>query len=360
MKFIGLGTVGWLALSLSCAPANLVSGETRDGQRKDAATSATTKHSRHPPPVIGATGIALTPRNFPRHTAQDVTHMLQTGKELGNYAVFIYQWSQPDLVDVATRMTKLAKDAGYTPILAISPTVLSGTRGQWDAPAEVKRRARGNLRFQDKAVYESYIKAVLELADLKPPYLCLATEINLLAISDIQQYITFAHVYKKLYPVIKKKSPHTKVFVSFQYDFMHLLDTREPGKIKEHTKLIDIFRPELDLIALTTYPADHFPTPDKVPSLYYEDVYRHIGRDEEVMYMEVGWPSTGQGNEQEQVEFINRLPKLLEKVRPAVLAWSLLHDVRISALSKDLAATGLITPEGQLKPAFQAFQKLRD
>jgi hypothetical protein len=309
--------------------------------------------------IFPSTGVALTPANFPNHSAKDVEDMFRIGKDLGDTAVFIYQWSQPDLQGTAQTMLKLSKQNNYTAILAISPTKLAGMRGEFDLPESVSRVVGRKVSFADKSVYEPYINDVLELAKLHPPYLCLATEINLLAFSSIKEYITFAAVYKKLYPVIKKISPSTQVFVSFQWDFFQLMDEKEPNKIAEHSKLIDIFRPELDLIAFTSYPADHFSSPSAVPANYYEQIYQHIKRDDPVMFMEIGWPSTGKGSEQSQLAFINRLPSLMEKVKPKVLAWSLLHDVP-GALGGDLGSTGLLTTRGQAKPGFEAFKALRN
>lgn len=309
--------------------------------------------------IFSATGVALTPANFPNHSDQDVKNMFKLGKEVGSAAVFIYQWSQPGLVDVARSMMKMSAEAGLTPIIAISPTSLSDLRGDLDLPEGVRRAARRNLSFANKAVYESYIAEVVKLAQLKPPYLCLATEINLLAFKDINEYVRFAHVYKKLYPVIKSISPQTKVFVSFQWDYLSIMDAKEPNKISEHSKLIDIFRPELDLVAFTSYPSARYSNPSDVPADYYERIYDHISRDDPVMFMEIGWPTTGKGNEKKQLEFIQRLPSLMGKTKPEVLAWSLLHDVGGGLLSSDLANTGLVTNNGRVKRAFEAFKELQ-
>jgi len=303
-------------------------------------------------------GVALTPRNFPNHKPEDVEEMFKVGREAAKYAVFIYQWSEPHLLDVAKLMLAKSKEWGYTPIVGLSPTALGGLRDKLDVPERVRKAAGNNLSFSNPAVHQPYIDTVVELAKLKPPYLCLATEINLMAFKNIQEYIYFAHVYKQLYPVIKKVSPETKVFVSFQDDFIVILDDREPGKVKEHSKLIDIFRPELDLIALTSYPSDHFPAPDQIPQDYYSRIYRHIAKSDEVMFMEIGWPGSDENSYKKQVEFIKALPKLMKDVKPKVLAWSLLHDVRTSAMGANLTTTGLITPSGQRKPAFKYFEDL--
>jgi hypothetical protein len=306
---------------------------------------------------IGMLGIALTPRNFPKHNADDVREMFDVASDIGGAAVFIYQWSQPDLHRVAADMIAMSRQHKLTPIVAISPTVLGGARGAFDVPQELKGR-RGKVSFDEKNVYERFIKDAAELAKLKPPYLCLATEINFLALADLKQYLTFAHVYKRLYPELKKISRDTKIFVSFQWDLMRMMDQKEPHRVKEFSNVIDVFRPELDAVAFTTYPADHFATPADMPADYYAHVFDHVKRSDEIIFMEIGWPTTGKGSESEQAAFIARLPLLMEEVKPGIVAWSLLHDVRQSGLSGELAATGLIEPGGRRKPAFETFRKL--
>jgi hypothetical protein len=341
-----------LLLSAACGAALAENAPRRPEKQKEQA--------RRREPSILATGVALTPAHFPRHKPADVEDMFRQGKSLGGYAVFIYQWSQPGFEDVARSMLEASRKSGLVPILAISPTVLSDLRGGWDVPAAVRARAKGKLSFKDPAVHKPFIEAAVELARLKPPYLCLATEINLLAFKSIEEYVTFAHVYKKLYPVIKQVSPDTKVFVSFQWDFVRILDEREPGKQKEHRKLIDIFQPELDIAAFTSYPSIKFATPGDVPADYYDKIFDYVPRSEEVMFMEIGWPSAGKGSPTQQREFVERLPALMQHVRPAVLAWSLLHDVPESILPSDLGSTGLMAADGEPKPAYAAFQQLRE
>lgn len=309
--------------------------------------------------VFSGTGIALTPRDFPRHTAKDVRQMFATGKELGDYAVFIYQWSDPNLVGTAKAMLKASNELGFTPIIGLSPTVLGGLRDQLDVPERVRKKAGLKLSFANPAVHLPYIETVMELAKLKPPYLCLATEINLMAFKNIEEFKYIAFVYKKLYPEIKKISPNTKIFVSFQWDFFTILDNRDSGRINEHSKLIDIFRPELDLVAFTSYPADHFSAPSQIPYDYYSRILRHVKKKDEIMFMEIGWPAIGKDGELRQQEFIRLLPPLMKNVRPGVIAWSLLHDVGGNVLSNDLSATGLLKNDGGVKAGFKAFKALK-
>ncbi|MGH9462148.1 MAG: hypothetical protein ACRD1X_13075 [Vicinamibacteria bacterium] len=241
------------------------------------------------------TGVALTPKNFPQHTLQDVQEMLLLGKQVGDFAVFIYQWSEADLDRVAEGMLERSKEHRLTPMVAVSPMAPEGTRSEYDPPSSVLERVKGQPSFSNELVSGPFIETAIRLAKLKPPYLCLATEINFLAFKDIQEYLYFAHVYKKLYPVIKEISPDTKVFVSFQWDSFQIMDASEPDAIQEHSKLIDVFRPELDLVAFTSYPAGHFSSPVEIPLDYYTKVSRHLRSSDEVIFMEIGWRAGAAG-----------------------------------------------------------------
>ena len=79
----------------------------------------------------------------------------------------------------------------------------------------------------------AFVKSAKALARMYPPYLCLATEINFLALQRLNEYLHFASLYKEAYQAVKQVSPKTKVFVSFQWEWVRILDDREPHKIKE-------------------------------------------------------------------------------------------------------------------------------
>jgi hypothetical protein len=196
-------------------------------------------------------GVAVTPRNFPHHTEVDLDEAFRLAHEVGRQAVFIYQWGELNFEVVKTMLVKAAQ-AGLTPVLGLSPTTLDQGRKELDLPAPVRLQAGTGLSFSSPVVRAAYIRATTDLARLKPPYLCLATEINLLAMQRLPEYLHFAGLYKEAYRAVKRVSPQTKVFVTFQWEWMRILDAKEPDRIAEHSKVIDIFRPELDLMGLTT------------------------------------------------------------------------------------------------------------
>jgi hypothetical protein len=280
-------------------------------------------------------------------------------RELGDYAVFIYQWSELNR-GVAKLMVEKSRNAGLIPILGLSPTTLDKGRKELDLPAYLRQRAGPSVSFANPVIRDVFKRSARDLARLRPPYLCLATEINFLALQRLDEYLHFASLYKETYREVKRISPTTRVFVSFQWEWMRILDAREMDKIKEHTKVIDIFRPELDVVGLTTYPSPFHASPAELPLDYYFWMYHHIENTDEVLFMEVGWPTSGSGNEHEQHTFIRRLPELLNRVNVSVIAWALLHDVGLAQFDANLNTVGLVTSSGHRKMGYEAFNRLEE
>jgi hypothetical protein len=302
-------------------------------------------------------GIAVTPRSFPNHTPEDIDNAFTLAKKLGQSTVLIYQWGKLDLNGARFMQDKTVK-MGMHSIIGLSPTTLDQGRKELDIPDELRAKVNGWISFANPAIRNEYKQTAIALAMFKPDYQCLATEINLLGLQRQDEYLQFASLYKEAYDEVKRVSPKTRVFVSFQYEWIRRLDAEDPRNLAEHSKLIDIFRPKLDVVGLTTYPAEYHKSPTELPPDYYSRIYRHIPRSNRVLFMETGWPTQGAGSTLEQVLFIARLPGLLKEVDVEVLAWALLHDVNLGEFSANLNSVGLITQEGQFKPGIKAFDDL--
>ena len=302
-------------------------------------------------------GVALTPRNFPSHTMADVDDAFRQARELGRHVVFIYQWGQVDPKVVKLMLDKAAQSR-LVAILGVSPTTLDQGRKELDLPASLRAKANGNLSFSNPAIRSEYLKLVVQLGRFKPPYLCLATEINLLGIQRLEEFLHFVTLYKQAYHAVKKVSPATSVFVSFQWEWVRILDAREPRRVADHAKLINIFNPELDLVGLTTYPSQFHENPARLPHDYYRWIFRHVPSLTPVMIMEAGWPTSGSGSEAEQVAFVERLPGLLKGINLVGLEWALLHDVQIGSFDANLNTVGLRYRDGRPKPAYERFRGL--
>jgi Tol biopolymer transport system component len=74
------------------------------------------------------------------------------------------------------------------------------------------------------------------------------------------------------------------------------------------------------------------------------------------VFLQVAWPSEGSGGEADQVALIRDLPRLTGSLKPSMLAWTFLHDVRI--LKIFVGRLGLLTSDGKPKPALAAWRAL--
>ncbi len=294
------------------------------------------------------TGTVVTPRNFPNQSADDLSDMFRVNAELGSFAVIRMDWKDPNRLDAVRALVSLATARNLKPVVELNPLKADGIKGaEIDPPKEVSAR---KLSFGNPAVAEPFTRAVLEIAELRPPYLAIATDVNLLALSDPGEYDAFTSLYRTLYKRVKQVSPSTRVFVTFQWDALQRSGERA-GR-----GLVDDLRSHLDLLAFTSDPRKLFESkgPRSIPSNYYERVAGlRTGREE--LLFEVTWPSDGGSGEAEQLEFVRDLPRLMAGAKPTMLAWSFLHDLKVLIFT---FRSGLLDTGGKAKPAFAAFRDL--
>jgi hypothetical protein len=175
-----------------------------------------------------AYGVAVTPQNFPDFTGEDVDEAFALAKQIGDYTVFIYQWGKLD-PRVPRLMVERSRRAGLLPIIGLSPTTLGESRKELDLPADVRRRAAHHVSLANPVVREAFKRTAAGLARLQVPYLCLATEINFLAMQRLDEYIHFARLYQETYALVKHIAPQTRIFVSFTARRRTWFPTISPG-----------------------------------------------------------------------------------------------------------------------------------
>jgi Tol biopolymer transport system component len=295
------------------------------------------------------TGAVGTPRNFPKQNADDLRDMFQKSSELGSFAVVRVNWNDPNRVDAAKILASLAQQQSLAPVVELSPFKEDGLKASSLDPGNSVPGAKGRLSFADQGVSDAYSKTILDLAAMKPPYLGVATNVNLYAQSDPAGFSAFARMYSALYPQIKRISPNTKVFVTFQWDALQ-------GQGAAARSQVDAFGPNLDLLAFTSDPRKLFAKqgPSGVPADYYSRISQYQSGARPV-FLEVNWPSEGHTGEADQAAFIHSLPDLTSKVDPSMLAWTFLYDVRIAIFT---VRAGLIGVDGTQKSGFAAFKEI--
>jgi hypothetical protein len=164
-------------------------------------------------------GMVVTPKNFPNHDADDVSDMFRRSADLGSFAVMRVNWSDANRWEAAQAMLQLAVRQNLATVLELTALKNDELKGaKLDPPKDVIDTAGKKLSLSVPAVAERFSNAVLELAELRPDYLAVATDVNLLQQTDPAEFDALVAVYRQLVPRIKQRSPNTRVYVSFQWD----------------------------------------------------------------------------------------------------------------------------------------------
>jgi hypothetical protein len=79
----------------------------------------------------------------------------------------------------------------------------------------------------------------------------------------------FQSVYFEAYDAVKRSSPHTLVFPTFQYEGM-IGALRSGERAQVAWSLVNRFEPKIDMLAVSSYPFLLYKTPEEIPANYYQ------------------------------------------------------------------------------------------
>ena len=305
-------------------------------------------------------GSVLDPALSHSRTPDEIARALELTANIAGHASYMYEWRSGDAgLEVAGALVTLFRARGLKVFLQFAPVTL----GMLRPPEGVVPS------FWDPATWTRYLIDVARLASLKPDYLNLCTEVDLVFQLSPAEAVAYATLYKDAYALVKQISPGTEVGVSYHMDFFFgLSEVWIPGVLGPY-----------DYAAFTTYPGwlVHYGFAGRVadiPASYYDRV-RIIFPTVPVIFSEVGWPSAGPGTPIEQAEFIGSLPRLMKGVRPTMVTWVMNRDtdrfqadqltdderaifaflgIDPAALFQQFNSMGLVDLDGRLKPAYVA------
>jgi hypothetical protein len=289
--------------------------------------------------------VSLIPPHYPDFSSEDVSIMLAKATQVGAVSI-ILSWDDPQLLQSASTLTAWAKQNGIPVLLAISPTSMQH-RDRLVLPTRLNGATSS---FQDASVRQAFIDDALAVARLQPDYLCLGTEVNLLNNGSPAEFTAFAAVYAEAYDAIRAEGLTPVLFTSFYWDDMYVLSGGEHDATID--AMLNAFRPRLDVIGITTYPVNFWPSPLAIPGNLYQALGGYLQPDERLVVVEAGWPSQGGGSVGQQVAYLQMLPGMWRNLNLDWLGWSLLHDVPDSLMPAKLGTTGLCHSNGQPKPAW--------
>jgi len=265
----------WFLISLACASSNPVPEEVLNpGPEKR------TKFGFFPTP--------------PEPTEKSIISNLQS---MSQYAdVLLFQDSVPwhefaegidvdsDKITEMTNIMAFINVIGLEPIFIVDPLNGLDRREFMDIPQEWN-----DINFGNEQVRSAYQNFALRLAkDFQPEYLGLASEINTYMDTYPEDVINFLSLYNETYEEIKSISPNTKVFVTFQWDDLNRLDG-DGSPYNTKWDQIEMFEPNLDIWAISTYPYFFFDRATDIPETYYSTLKSRT--DKPLAIAESGWSS---------------------------------------------------------------------
>ncbi|MCB9491040.1 MAG: hypothetical protein H6674_03120 [Dehalococcoidia bacterium] len=219
--------------------------------------------------------------------------------------------------------------------------------------------------FSDQQQRDAFVQALLAfVAKYRPAYLGIGNEVNRVWEQDPEAYAAWIDALPGIVDAVHRVSPSTRVFATFQYEFLRGIDRITGQQRVEDWSPLEAAAPYLDLVAFTSYPYFGFETPEDVPDDYYAAIAEHTDRP--VGFTELGWPSAPilplvgtsleglGGTPSEQADFVHRLGPLLASVEPEFVMWVWAYDT--PAVGPSFESLGLSTADGTAKPSLAAWK----
>jgi len=262
-----------------------------------------------------------------------------------------------DTVKSTRRETELARQYGLRLFVAIDPT----------DPAQGRARLAGlpsELRgagFGDDSVQRAFLAYARFVAtNYRPDYLALGVEINSYQRANSQDFERFVQLYHQAYRAVKEISPNTLVFPTFQLEELQGLlpaDNTQPAQ----WFLINRFEPDLDLLAVSTYPSTAYGSLDQVPSSYLAQLSTYTKRP--IAIAGTGYPSApaapnATASEQDQAGYLRRTLDSAQQLSMPFVVWFVSQDPTYTSEAPldRLQSMGLRAQDGTPKQAWQVWQ----
>ncbi len=262
-----------------------------------------------------------------------------------------------DTVKSTKREIELARQYGLRLFVAIDPTDPAQGRAQLAGlPSELR-----GAGFGDDSVRRAFLAYARYVAtNYRPDYLALGVEINSYQRANPQDFERFAQLYHEAYRAVKEISPNTLVFPTFQLEELQgLLPADNPQPAQWF--LISRFEPDLDLLAVSTYPSTAFGSLDQLPSSYIAQLSSYTHRP--IAIAGTGYPSApgapnATASEQDQASYLRRLLDSAQQLSMPFVVWFVSQDpTYTSAPPLDrLQSMGLLAQNGSLKQAWQVWE----
>lgn len=196
----------------------------------------------------------------------------------------------------------------------------------------------------------------------EPAYLALGVEINATFERSPAQYQAFLAAYREAYVTVKRVSPATQVFATFQYEQLLGVVPWEPPR-QPRWELLDDFAGRLDVFALATFPSVAFEVANDLPPLYYKQIRDHTQLP--IAFASVGFASASSADgvhsstPPEQRRYLQRLFTDADTLAAAFVVWfagrdpAFVHGSELDLLS----SVGLRDAEDREKEAWMVWEE---
>ena len=148
------------------------------------------------------TGFGLSPKSY---SATDFPAFLSLVK--GNADLLMHAGGWAELATAGSPfhvVSTLAPQQGMDTVIVISPSSAGALLGPLDA-----------------TTHDAYLASLRAfLGEFQPTYLGLANEVNMLATDDPAAFEQVVKLWHDAVPIVRELSPRTKVFVTFQYEWL--------------------------------------------------------------------------------------------------------------------------------------------
>ena len=244
-----------------------------------------------------------------------------------------------DLVNLLT----VASQHSLEYILVIDPLNGLDRRQFANLPNELEGGNFGTPEI--RAAFKNY--AIRMAGDLQPRYLGLASEINTYADAQPADFKNFVSLYRETYAAIKTVSPKTQVFVTFQWDDLNNVipfDSADGEPFQPKWEQIEIFEPQLDIWAISSYPFVAFESAVEIPADYYTPLLARTNKSLAVAEGGMNSRPIGQfsGTPQDQSDYLSAIHHQIG-ARLHFWIYLVLDDINGEAYRDFLAQNGMET-----------------
>lgn len=269
----------------------------------------------------------------------------------------------------------LAAEKGLEPIFVIDP--LNGLDRRQIAPLPPELQGSNFGTPELRAAFKHYVLRIVR--EFSPPYIGLASEINTYADAQPDDFQNFLSLYREVYYAVKAEAPETQVFVTFQWDDLNNaipFDVRDGEPFQPKWEQIEIFEPQLDVWAISSYPFVVFERAAEIPPDYYTPLLSRTDKPLAVAEGGVNSRPIGQfpGTPQDQIDHLNAINTQLGE-RLEFWIQLVLFDINTEFYRDFLAengmettadtilwfgAIGLMESDGTPKPALGTWNEIRN